>query len=900
MNNSPPSNHSAPKAPARIGHYELRDCVGRGGMGLVYRALDTRLDRQVAIKCLRTELFEHHYIERFKREALLLAKLNHPNIVQIYDFIEAPDQIALVMELVEGQNLQLHLREHIVPFALRMRWLTEIAQGLAVAHDAGIIHRDLKAENILINQRKVAKITDLGIAKSQDFNGTLTDHVAGSYCSMSPEQAMGEPLDFKSDLFSLGILAYQLLCGAHPFGDTNNKLQLMQRIISHPPIAPGKHNPNLPPEINELLGQLLSKDPAKRPDNTHWVAAQLEKLSHLQLANDFVSDDTQTLIANVSAANQSNVKNTGIKNSVSTQDHPTFETRFVAVSTAPKKSRWLPIKNYLLENKISVSFGLFSLLLLAAVAVWQLQPKPPKYVAVIPPKLTAEGMQESQQELVKGAVYDAIQQSVIQLDGYYLIPREEIADVNGDNETVRRATAADEILTADMRCKVETCTITLTRLTPDKNEKIERLKVENTKTINALTESYASLADITQKITYAIYSNAQIKTVIYDENSYSLYLAAHEDFLKKGSSKELIANLDMNKDSLKKIAQFEDLYVQTALDLFYETEEDSYLKKVETLIDNNQRKGQSIEQLTNLYYLYLAKNDFQKAEEIIKKIQNTHPNPAMEYSLIGYMALTKNDLNTAERIYKQAISLKNTSSNHYNLALTYWKLGKIPEAQKELSIATTLAPKDFKSHRLLGAIAMVSGNIDQAINSFEFIIKVQKNDLSSINNLGLAYMLNKNFTKAMELFDTALEIAPQNSIALLNLADAKNLNNERTNAADTYQKVISISKTDTSRDATRNLAQSYAHLGDFSKALTYLQALQRSDPDNVDTLYSAALIYTLADDNTSAVIYIQKALANGLSPIWFKSTWFDRVCRIDTSAKTDLDYSSKQIPCSLP
>ena len=375
MNNSlPPNTDAAPAELIQLGHYELHDCIGRGGMGLVYRARDTRLDRQVAIKCLRTELFEHHYVERFKREALLLAKLNHPNIVQIYDFIEAPDQLALVMELVEGQNLQLHLREHIVPFAQRMRWLTEIAQGLAVAHDAGIIHRDLKAENILINQRKVAKITDLGIAKSQDYNATLTDHVAGSYCSMSPEQAMGEAIDFKSDLFSFGILAYQLLCGAHPFGDTNNKLQLMQRIISHPPIAPGKHNPNLPAEINDLLGQLLSKDPAKRPDNTHWVAAQLETLSHLQPANDFVSDDTQALIPSGAAANQSNVKHTGINRAVKTQDHPTFETRFVAVNATPKKSRWLSIKHYVADNKISVGFGLFSVLLLAAVVIWQLQP----------------------------------------------------------------------------------------------------------------------------------------------------------------------------------------------------------------------------------------------------------------------------------------------------------------------------------------------------------------------------------------------------------------------------------------------------------------------------------------------------------------------------------------------
>ena len=360
MNSSnPPHSHTSTTEPLRIGHDELRNCIGRGGMGLVYRARDTKLEREVAVKCLRTELFEAHYVERFKREALLLAKLNHPNIVQIYDYIEAPDQLALVMELVDGQNLQTYLREHIAPVAQRLQWLAQIAEGLAAAHDTGIIHRDLKTENILINKRGQAKITDLGIAKSQDFKGTLTDHIAGSYCSMSPEQAMGEAITFKSDLFSLGILAYQLLCGAHPFGDTNNKLQTMQRIISHPPTSPHKYNPDLPAEFIDLLGQLLSKDPDKRPDNTHWVAAQFEKLKTLRWQETALGDETQALIAPSANPRSSH-----------TQDHPTFETRFVSANTpqpAPAQTR---LRQYVTHNKISVVLGVFSLVIVAAVAIW--------------------------------------------------------------------------------------------------------------------------------------------------------------------------------------------------------------------------------------------------------------------------------------------------------------------------------------------------------------------------------------------------------------------------------------------------------------------------------------------------------------------------------------------------
>lgn len=358
MTQATPDNNTA--ALPRLGHYQLLEIIGRGGMGLVYRARDTRLERDVAVKCLRTELFEAHYIERFKREALLLAKLNHPNIVQIYDLIETADQMALVMELVDGQNLQTYLREHIVPIKQRLQWLTQISEGLAIAHDTGIIHRDLKAENILINQRGQAKITDLGIAKSQDFKGTLTEHVAGSYCSMSPEQAVGDPISFKSDLFSLGILAYQLLCGAHPFGDTSNKLQTMQRIISHPPTSPLQHNPDIPSEFIELLGQLLSKDPDHRPDNTHWVAAQFEQLKSLSWHDDAHTNDTvalgTTLTANIQA--------------VRTQDHPTFETRFVAASKSQPGRSWQRINNYWTENKISLSVGVFSLLIIAGAAIW--------------------------------------------------------------------------------------------------------------------------------------------------------------------------------------------------------------------------------------------------------------------------------------------------------------------------------------------------------------------------------------------------------------------------------------------------------------------------------------------------------------------------------------------------
>ena len=336
-----------------IGHYHISRQIGAGGMGLVYLARDTRLERQVAIKCLRSELFEENYIERFKREALLLAKLNHPNIVQIYDFIETKEQLALVMEWVEGDNLQRYLRENIVPLPQRMQWLVQIAEGLAVAHDAGIIHRDLKPENILINKFNQAKISDLGIAKSLDIKSVLTDHTMGSYCAMSPEQATGNAIDHRSDLFALGILAYQLLCGVHPFGDAANKLQMIQRIISQPPTPPHQHCPALAPEIISILSQLLAKNPTNRPINAHWVAAQLANMCTQLKTHHYNNNNTQVYDSSITPP---------------TNWHTTYFSGFHKIVTT---SIALPVKTYLLKYKIIVAV---SFLLIAAAIQLNLTP----------------------------------------------------------------------------------------------------------------------------------------------------------------------------------------------------------------------------------------------------------------------------------------------------------------------------------------------------------------------------------------------------------------------------------------------------------------------------------------------------------------------------------------------
>ena len=201
----------------QLGRFKFERLLGQGGMGTVYLANDTQLQRKVAIKCVNTQTADPKLAQRLRVEAKLLAQLNHPNIVQLFDVIEDKQVIGLVMEYVEGTTL-LRKRDELLPSQEQcLDWLSQISIGLKAAHNAGIIHCDLKPANVLVSDTGVVKIADFGIAKARldhlltNSNPTDDGKISGSYFSLSPEQAEGRVVDFRSDLFSLGILSYLLI-----------------------------------------------------------------------------------------------------------------------------------------------------------------------------------------------------------------------------------------------------------------------------------------------------------------------------------------------------------------------------------------------------------------------------------------------------------------------------------------------------------------------------------------------------------------------------------------------------------------------------------------------------------------------------------------------------------------
>lgn len=262
---------------ARLGRYRLDDLLGQGGMAEVWRATDERLNRVVAVKViLATHARDAHFRERFRKEAQLVASLDHPNILPVYDYGDEDGQPYLVMPYLEGGTLRDRMAGAPVPFPLAVSWIRQLGDALDAAHAAGILHRDVKPANVLIRKDDRLALADFGIAKILETSTglTATGMVVGTPIYMAPEQAQGKPATPASDRYALAVLAYELLSGRPPF-DGESALALMHQHVTAPapPLSASVHG--LPAGLDPLFERALAKEPERRPATCRTFADQL-------------------------------------------------------------------------------------------------------------------------------------------------------------------------------------------------------------------------------------------------------------------------------------------------------------------------------------------------------------------------------------------------------------------------------------------------------------------------------------------------------------------------------------------------------------------------------------------------------------------------------------------------
>lgn len=331
--------------------YELLDPIGRGGMATIYRGRDTRMDRTVAIKVLR-EVYstDPKFVTRFQREAKAASALQHPNIVQVYDYGQTDGNYFIVMELVEGTDLRRYLRSRgVLDIDRAIIIAHDVALGLGAAHRRSIVHRDVKPQNVLVGKGGAIKLTDFGIASVyKDINAerlTTTGMTLGTVQYYAPEQAQGEIVSPAADVYALGIVMYEMLTGRTPF-DGDTPVAVAMQHIQDPPVPPSELNPGIPQAVEDIILRCLEKIPEMRFRDGSQLARALESLSEADPSemgtNQFLVQNSapvpitfSNIPARPGASGRSNPRQPATRTSTSSPNHALADAQTISPGGYP-------------------------------------------------------------------------------------------------------------------------------------------------------------------------------------------------------------------------------------------------------------------------------------------------------------------------------------------------------------------------------------------------------------------------------------------------------------------------------------------------------------------------------------------------------------------------------------
>jgi serine/threonine-protein kinase len=364
----------------QFGSYRIEQKLGEGGMGTVYRATELNLDRNVAIKVLNAELAQKPVIvERFRSEAKAQANLNHPNVATLYAFITDQDSAMMVMEFVDGENLQQIVnRRGALPVGEAIPLFKQALAGVGAAHEMGIVHRDIKPANIMVNQRGIVKVMDFGIAKVVGDKGlTRTGVQLGTVYYMSPEQVKGQVADTRADIYALGVTLYELLTAHVPFNGASEFDILTDHVNTAPPLL-STHTAGIPKGIEGVVLKALEKKPE---DRFQTVAAFWDALDHPEIWENFVPKSTLTMDPGMAPTAEINVGGTSHAEAV-TQYFPFAETQATLPPPSRRKSAWTPLGTGI------AAFALVTILCAGGYLLLSRKPQPasPPPVAVAQPE----------------------------------------------------------------------------------------------------------------------------------------------------------------------------------------------------------------------------------------------------------------------------------------------------------------------------------------------------------------------------------------------------------------------------------------------------------------------------------------------------------------------------------
>lgn len=828
--------------------------LGAGGMGVVYLAEDTRLQRQVAVKQLRSDTASASARTRIEQEARLLASLNHPNIVQLYDVFESEGSLALVMEYVEGPTLKRWMREQAPELVQRLELLAQICRGLGAAHSLGIIHRDLKADNILITDSGTAKIADFGIAKSLQHDGdklTRDGHVAGSIGAMSPEQLQGRSPDPRSDLFALGTLAYQLLCGHSPFGEDLSPFETAERIVhkAHPPAAHFK--PDLPKALCRLLDRLLAKSPSRRPPDAATVCSELEAIAQSARRNATATSVPHTLTV--------------------TTDN------FTPVKPRPALSRPGILASLLLPLAVAA---------LVLLPHW-LQSTERKYIAILAPS-----EQSDEYRAVTQSALNAIKRGLTHRRGLYLVPYAESRELRDKSPTVQaRAMNAQLVLNPVFDCTAQVCELTLELIDAAADSVLARRSVSLKQ--NSVFDSFRSTL---QEINYLLPEfplRHDDPTLDISEGEYRRFLELEAHSYEHRTIEVTAETMRALEDLQRDVPHFPPiyfLYSQLAVDNRLINRDAHSTEMLEQFLARAPANiADTHEVLMAKYYLANMRYDWDKSSELLQQLKTTMPDPAGYYHMESIHHLLRDDYAPALAAIDRALALRVSISNLQQKANILGYAGEIQEAKSYLRQVLERDGSDLNAITKLATYELDLGNIDEAIRLYR---SVDAGRLTTIDtfNLCSAYFLNREFPVADRCFADLYASLPHDLEPLLYRAEIAREQGQPERARELAERVRDLARDQQGWENQLMLALAYAQLQQPEKALAPLLKIQQQAQDDSYSNHAFARVYIATDDTVSTETYIRKTLEEGMSPIWYRTLHFAKLCHHPAFADLRADY----------
>jgi serine/threonine protein kinase/tetratricopeptide (TPR) repeat protein/TolB-like protein len=826
--------------------YRIEGEIGEGGMGKVYKAYDIDLDRTVALKLIRPELArDSNSLQRFKQELLLASRISHRNILRIHDLGDVGGVKFISMAYIQGMDLHELIAkmgklqtERVVNIA------KQLAGALEAAHAEGVAHRDLKPRNVLIDVDDHVYISDFGLAKSLDSENTAmtrAGEVLGTPRYMSPEQAESKAADHRSDLYSLGVILYEMATGEVPFTGESS-LQVMFQHVQQPPKNPRLLNPETPEYLADIILKCLEKDP------------ELRYQSAAELLRDLESGTPPTRIVRLRIAETGYSKWMFAAMGI---------VLLVGIGLAVR-----PVRNRVLGAAISSARHAGA------------PGADDKFLAVLP--LRVLGNDATLQYEAEGVV-DALSAKLFQMKNVHLAAPAAVEKINAADPVTKiaRQLGAKLIVQGTMQSAGDKIDAVLS-LSDSTGKQLW------TKDFPGVRQDLLTIEDqIYNELVTALELKPSDEELARNalrptENvaAYELYLKGRDILRGKRDVKRVESAVDLYQQAIKKDPGFALAYagLADASIIIYNLSQDaSWSQKALSAAQHAQTLNDEIPEVHfALGNVYRVTGKTTEAIVELKRALQLAPNSDEGYRRLAnaYMAAGQKD--DALRAYQQAIDVNPYYGlNYTRLGIAYNELGDYQKALGALNRAVELMPDSAAAYGNIGVIYFQMGKWNDAITAYGKALKIEPSE-DLYTSLGTAYFYLGHRTDAVTMFQKAVALNPNNHEYAGNLADGYRWSGEKDKAKATYQQAIQLAlkalQVKPGDAATLGyLGLYYAKNGDAKRGLDFIQRARAIDQIGNDLLYQQAVVDTIAGQQDDALESLKQAFQKGYSAVLVKN-----------------------------